>query len=84
MSASASCTLTCHESLQHRTVCIMDTLHAAGGWGSIQAKDAGIAFRRASPWSLQDGLSQHPLHEPAAHACDQSGICENVTPVGLV
>ena len=62
-------------------------LHAAGGWGSIQTNDADIARRQATPWSLQDGLSQHPLHETAAHACDQSGImasCDNVTPVGLV
>lgn len=51
-------------------------LHAADGWGSISTEDAGVACRQAtvSPWSLQDGFSQHPIHEAAAHACDQSGI----------
>lgn len=49
---------------------------AAGSWGSIHSEDAEGACRGviAWAWSLQNGLSQHPLHEAAAHACDQSGI----------
>ena len=51
-------------------------LCVADGWGSISTEDADAACRQAtaSPWSLQDGLSQHPLHEAAAHACHQPGI----------